>query len=95
MQIVLAIAALAVILLHKHIVIIWVVLGAATAAVCAGPAILSYFRPPAKKPQKEASGHFHGRDSAEVRHHSLTQDGAAIHRDTVSDRPSHGGDHMV
>lgn len=95
MQIVLAIATMAVILLHEHLVIIWVVLGAATAAVCAGPAILSYIRSPAKKAQRDGSVQHQGSDAAEVTHHSMAHDGAAVHRDSVYDRPSHGGHHMV
>lgn len=96
MQIVLAVAALAVILLHDYIMIIWVVMGTATAAVCAGPAVISYFRHPRKKEQKEATGpQYHRSDDSEVRHRSMTHDGAAVHRETASDRQSQGGDHMV
>lgn len=96
MQIVLAGAALAVILLHEYIMIVWVVLGTATAAVCAGPTILSYIRQPAKKQQKDMkSEQYRASDTPEVTHRSMTNDGAAVHRETVNERLSHGSDHMV
>ena len=91
MQIVLAMASLAVILLHEYVTIIGAGMGAATLAVAAGPAILSYLNRKPSKSQKESSEQqYIPSDAPEVKHRSTTHDGTAIRRDTGSDRQMDG-----